>query len=494
MRGRRRLQAALWFQGTPPAPEAIVAHPWTLLPLLLACAPDGPVAGDDSGGTDGGTSDGGTSDGGGATPPDCVEDAASFSGLSTSQTQAGPVLAAQWTTPLQGQATVWWSDGRVAGLAREEASGDSALLIGPGPLSTVQWQVLVDTGQQVSCSPLQQATAGAAPASIPELTQSSSGQAGEALILVPILGVDTAQVVMIDPLGRVVWARQGDRYAYRAALSRDGLGVWAASQAWSAQDPATIQRFGLDGVLAQERTLLGGHTDLVELPDGAVAMLGWDLRDIKGRKLLGDTIVEKGLDDVERRVWTIWDDYLPDMSKFYSTDFYVSDPTVEDWSHANGLHYAEADDSYLVTVGNMDMLIKVDRSSGQMLWSVGGIAPTVQTPEGLIVSPHSVQQLHDGTYLVFNRGRDDCSAIVHILVDPEAGQATLLSRYESPDCLQVIYLGDTRRTDDGHTYISWSSAGRLEELDAEGRTVRQVEASLGAVFGFIDPVTRPGAP
>jgi hypothetical protein len=473
----------------PLAVEVAMALPLLLLPLLSACAPDAPSGGADSGG-----GDGGGAVGPGTVPPDCVEDAAAFSELSTLPTLAGPPLAARWQTTRKGQESAWWSDGQRGGLARAGLTGGTALLIGPGPLTTVHWLALVDTGDQLLCSPMQEATAGAAPVGIPELSQTVTGTVGEALVLVPILGVDTAHVSVIDPLGRVIWARQGDRYAYRAALARDGEGIWTASQAWSATDPSVLQRLGLDGGLAEERTVVGGHTDMVELPDGALATLGWDIRVLEGRKLLGDSIVELGLDGFERRVWTIWDDYQPDLSNSYSTDFYVSDPTVEDWSHGNGLHYAEHDDAYLVTMGNLDLVIKVDRATGQMLWSVGRLSPTVQTPQGLIDSPHSVQQLEDGSYLVFNRHRDACSSVVHFTVDEEAGEAVLQSRYESPDCLEVIYLGDARRVDDGQTYISWSSAGRLEELDPDGRSARQVEASLGAVFGFIDVMAELGAP
>lgn len=469
---------------------------FTLLVLLGACSSVDDVGGD--GATDSGAGDGGAGDGGGgqdagwadggAATSGCTEDAQAFSDLSTEPTTAGAVLRARWSTGLVGTTHAWYSDGVVSGLAPEESARGSAVLVGPGPLSTVRWQVVVETDQGPICSALQQATAGASAAGIPELTQTGSGAPGPAMVIVPVLGVDGSFLTIIDRNGRLIWSQAMDSHAYRAMLARGGGALWVAVPAYSDQDLARIRRIALDGTRTEERGILGGHTDLVELPDGSLAMLGWDIREREGRRLLGDTVVELSAEGVERRIWSVWDDFEPDLSNDYSNDFYAADPSVEDWTHANGLHYAEGEDAYYVTVATPSLVLKIDRPTGRLLWSVGATAPTMQTPAGLIYNPHSVQRLNDGSYLVFNREKEGCSSVVRFSVDEGAGVATALSRYTSPDCLQVVFLGDARQVLDGHTYISWSSSGRLEELDGEGAAVRQVDLALGAVLGFIDPV------
>ena len=473
--------------------------PALALPLVLACGSGrglDTLPGGDGGGADGGSADGGGDGGGadggadgGAVEADCdEEDAAAFSDLQTESTLAGPVLRARWVTDLQGTTEIWFTDGVVTELAPEAAEGGTAVLVGPGPLTPVQWRVVVETDQGRVCSPVQEATSGASAPGIPELTQLSAGDPGAAMVIAPVIGADSRFLVIVDRAGRLIWSQTMESNAYRAVLARGGGAMWVGTPAWSDQDNARIRKLELDGSVAEERSILGGHTDLVELPDASLAMLGWDIRERDGRQMLGDTIVELATDGSQRRVWSTWDDYEPDLSFDYSNDFYAADPSVEDWTHANGLHYAESDDSYYVTLSTMSLLVRIDRVTGALVWSVGATSPTVQTPEGLIDNPHSVQRLTDGSYLVFNRGKGSCSSVVRFTVDESAGQASLISRYESPDCLQVLFLGDARQTDDGHTYISWSSAGRLEELDPTGAAIREVDVSLGAVLGFIDPV------
>ncbi|MCK6502976.1 aryl-sulfate sulfotransferase [Myxococcota bacterium] len=448
----------------------------------------GDGGGGDGGGGDGGGGDGGGGDGG-AVEAGCDEqDAGAFSELWAEPTQAGPVLRVRWSTGLEGPAEVFFSDGVAAALAPEEGEGGSAVLVGAGPLASLEWQVVVETDRGRVCSAPQQATAGAADPGIPELTQTQAGETGGAFVIVPVIGASERHLVIIDRAGRVVWSQVMADNAYRALLARGGGAMWVGTPAFSDQDDAVIRRIALDGALTEQRGIQGGHTDLVELPDGTLAMLGWDIRERDGRRMLGDTVEELSPGGVQTRAWTVWDEYEPDLSVDYHSDFYEADPAVEDWTHANGLHYADADGSYYVTLANLSLLARIDRATGALVWSVGATSPTIETPDGLIENPHSVQRLDDGSYLVFNRGKSSCSSVVRFTVDEAAGRASLVSRYESPDCLQVLFLGDARQAEDGNTYISWSSAGRLEELDASGGSVREVDLSLGAVLGFIDPV------
>lgn len=46
-------------------------------------------------------------------------------------------------------------------------------------------------------------------------------------------------------------------------------------------------------------------------------------------------------------------------------------PKLRDWSHANSLAYDERDDSFLVSARNQDVIIKVARASGELIWILG---------------------------------------------------------------------------------------------------------------------------
>ena len=85
-----------------------------------------------------------------------------------------------------------------------------------------------------------------------------------------------------------------------------------------------------------------------------------------------------------------------------------------DWTHANGLAYDPADNSFIVTVRHQDALIKIDRQTGELKWILG-------CPDGWklpwskkLLSPvgntswhwhsHDPSILADGSFMLFDNG------------------------------------------------------------------------------------------
>jgi len=460
---------------------------------LAGCAPkDSPCTGADCAGP---TDSGAGSDT--ALPEEsCVEDDAAFLSLEDEETRVDTVHRVRWSLATPAPAFVRFEDGGQPMRTPEVPAADSQeiLLLGTGALQTVSWQVWVPDGAGgFVCSAPHSYQTGALDPEIPELGVQLTGGADQrgALALVAIISQDWSMVTALDRAGRVVWWLPASHMTTRVRLARGGGAVLFAAGATSIAESAIIERVGLDGVPGAPSEITGGHTDFTELPDGSLAMLGWDIRPFEGgkRHLLGDTIVERSPDGSQRVVWDIYDDLVPDLTRSWFSSFYQADPTVEDWSHANGIGYDPVDDQYLVSISSLSLVVAIDRSSGRLAWSVGGADATLDTPDGLIDNPHSVQRQPDGSYLVFNRRKKTCSSVEHFTVDREAGRAELLETYASPDCLRVDLLGDARGLPDDGLLISWSSSGRIQELDAARNTTRQVDLSLGAIFGFIDPVS-----
>jgi hypothetical protein len=453
--------------------------------LLLACAPEAPFLLGSSGGTEGGE------DSGDVPGLRCTEDASAFSELSAQPTSISTVRKATWSTRLDGATFVRFSDGVVERESVARLDSEEALILGAGPLLPVRWQVWVDQPGGWVCSPEQRYDNGALDPRIPELR--ATLEEGASLhgddVVVPILTETATFVTVVDAAGRVIWSQVSAQHAFRAQLARDGGALLVGGVASHKDEDAWISRVALDGSSLGRIAVRGGHTDFVELPDRGIAMLGWDIRDyIGGQRILGDTIVEVDPDGKQRLIWNLFDHYQPDLRNAYWSEYYPHDPTVEDWSHANGIHYDAQDDSFLVSVSYLGLIIKVDRRTGDQLWAVGATDPSIPTPTGLIDNPHSIEVLEDGSYRVFNRTKGGCSNVVTFSVDAQAGVVTPLGRYEGPDCLQVVFLGDVKAAEDGSTRISWSSAGRLETLNDEGSSVGQINLGFGAVFGFVDPI------
>ncbi len=446
------------------------------LVLLAACRPGGGSAADSGGGTD--------------TGPGlaCAEDDAAFASLNAVAVDAAGVLRVSWAPSAVAVARIGYDDGAVRRSVDVDDAAGQVLIVGAGPGLDVSWWAEGEDAGQPVCSTPRTASTGAVDARIPPVSQVGASGAPDTLLAVPVLTLEGRFATLVDSLGRFVWSREIDRDAPRVRLAADGDALLVGGPAPSIDEDAIIQHIALDGQVVDETPILGGHTDFTALPDGSLAMLGWDIRSFDDRRLLGDTVLERSPEGALRQVWSIYEDYSPDLDGDYHSDYYQADPDVEDWSHANGLEYSADTDAYYVSVSTLSLIVAIDRGSGRMLWSVGQVDPTVETPEGLVINPHSVQRLDDGSFLVFNRGKEVCSNITRFTVDEDAARAELVERYVSPDCLEVLLFGDTRRDDGGRTFISWSSSGRLEELDPDGTSVRQVDLSLGGVFGFLDPV------
>ena len=474
-----------------PRPVPIVTLPWILGSMLLSCSPakdtcqeadcdpDTAAVIDDSG-----------------TPPsvDCIEDEGAFVQLRDEPTLIPTVRRVRWQLSTPVDATVhFWEQGQeqltpVVAAAEQQQT----LVMDTGPLQDVSWQIWFQDGDTWHCSAPRTFTTGLPDARLPELTVSLAPDSDTrgGLAIVPLFSSTGTFVTAIDQGGRIVWAQPISVQSPRAALARGGGAILVGLGAASAESDALIFRYGLDGTVLSSTPIRGGHTDMVELPDGSLAMLGWDIRDFEGgkRHLLGDTIIERSPEGEDRIVWDTYDSYVPDLTRSYETNFYQSDHTVEDWTHANGMSYDEEEDAYYVSISNLNLIAKIDRRTGAQVWSVGEVDATIPASMGFIERPHSVEHLPDGSFLVFNRRSMDCSSADRFTVDPVRGQVALLSTYSTPDCQVVTYLGDARLQDDGGMLVSWSSSGRLQQIDAAQQTLRQVDLPLGYAFGFVDPI------
>lgn len=422
----------------------------------------------------------------------CTEDPSAFSGLATEPTAVGTVLRATVSTRLEGVPWVAYADSKV----RLEASvfNGSALLVGVGAGEAVSWRAVVDTPGGAVCSPPQEARAGLLPPDVPEVLVGGLPDGGGGYALTPILAENAVTATLIDPFGRVVWAHrlsdEGHRGPNRVQPSVDGLGIVAAVSAPQMESLAQVLRVDWGGTLRDGPVLRGGHTDMVELPDGAHAMLGWEIREVSpGRRMLGDTVVEVSPQGVERVVWSVFDSFTPRTDEGYFNTFYTADLSVEDWTHGSGLSYDPQDDDYLVTLRNLSLVVRVDRGGG-MVWAAGG--GRLNVPSGSpIEGPHSVQRVREDTYLVFNNGTPEqqgCSRATMVRIDPDTHAVEERQVFLADPCLGVAFLGDARVQEDGSVRVAWSSEGRLETFTAEGESRQTLDLPVGHAFGFVHPV------
>lgn len=304
-------------------------------------------------------------------------------------------------------------------------------------------------------------TTGALPAWVPRMEGDARlpGRVEPGLTAVVIAsgGGNGGGVLLLDAAARVVWSYPaedaGVDLAFRARVSLDGQAVLFNTLAPDAVQPGPIHRVSLiDGSL-ETLSVRGGHVDFVEPEPGVVASLGWDIREVEGRLILGDTLIERATDGTERVIWNVWDHFSPDLSVSWPT-LYIADP-----------------------------------ASGTMSWvlaqSEGDLVPE---DDGALSYPHSAECLADGGLLVFNRGvaseRDQPAFVTEFSLDEAGGSAATRWQYRDPEGVWVNNFGSAQRLPGGNTFVCWGSSGLLDEITPEGEIASRVAAPVGMAFGF----------
>jgi hypothetical protein len=389
----------------------------------------------------------------------------------------------------------------------EATSTSGEVLVLGIPFLQESWSVVVaETEQGLACSEAFYLEPASLDPGIPELTltESVSDLAMGGYTVMGLITDGASFVVIVNEHGEYVWAdtmRQG--VVSRAVFAEDSTSILYMTWAENVSSKGKVYRLGYDGEVQESLQITGAHTDFVQLPDGGIASIAWDLRlleDEEGltRQILGDSIVELDSEGEERVVWSAFDVYEPDLSHEYTAAGTVGGgEDFEDWSHGNGLSYDAEQDDFLISLFGLGSMVRVDRETGATRWilsdSHGDFVSS--TKDRLIQGTHSVEALADDRLLVFNRNipnpldldqgvGDMCSEALEIELDFETGEATKVWSYGSEECVLVVYFGEAIRLENENTLVIFSSSGQISETNAAGETVWQINTDVGAAFGF----------
>ena len=484
-------------------PRLVSAPGFALCCGLLACSGQPQPATDSEGPTDTAPH---TDDNDSDDDSACIEDDGVFSDISSSApTTAGAVARVEWTAQDATQTWVRYLDTleQSVDLPRDPSGG--ATLRGLLPSSDVSYRLVAQVGDQRFCSEARTASTSALPAGLPELalTLGTPQDVSPAFMSTSVLTPDKRFAVVLDTMGEVVWAWEAPEDVapgvplYRVAFSKDGRSLLVNTHSTASQ-PGAIWRIPWDGQDVTTHRLDNIHRDFAELSDGTIAYFAHESRRFEsGEEYRGDVIIEMSPDGESTQAWNLWEDYDHGLGPSEVLD---SLDCLCDYAHANALHYDPNTDAYLVTLPELGSpespqprgsLLSVDRQTAGTNWELSysrGDFEIVGT-ELAIESPHSMQ-LVEGGVLVFNRGSpDSCSRATEVALDPSIGTAQVVWQSSEDPCLHVIFLGESRRLDDGDTLVMYSSAGSLEVVGPDGLHKWRLQADLGAGFGFVDRTT-----
>jgi hypothetical protein len=155
------------------------------------------------------------------------------------------------------------------------------------------------------------------------------------------------------------------------------------------------------------------------------------------------------------------------------------------WTHGNALEL-DQDGNLLVSFRNLNEITKIDTRAGAVIWRMGGSRNEfsfLDAPAPAFARQHGLRSAGPGRLLLLdNLGDPAGSRAERYAYDEDGRIARLIGSYGPTPAVTATLGGTTQYLPDGRTLVSFGTAGRVEEYDASGRVVWQIEGNPGYVF------------
>lgn len=146
-----------------------------------------------------------------------------------------------------------------------------------------------------------------------------------------------------------------------------------------------------------------------------------------------------------------------------------------DYFHANSVA-EDADGNLLISARHTSAIYKVDRRTGDVIWTLGGKASSFQMgPGASFWYQHDPQRQADGTITLFdNHGSEfdkrGASRALELSLDENARTATVVREFGHPKgAVLATSQGGTRMLPGGNLFTGWGSSPWFSEHSRDGR-------------------------
>ena len=144
-----------------------------------------------------------------------------------------------------------------------------------------------------------------------------------------------------------------------------------------------------------------------------------------------------------------------------------------DFAHLNAA--AVDDDGHLLISSRHTWTVyKVDRSTGDVLWRLGGKRSDFAIAgDGSFAWQHHARRHADGTLTVFDNGAgvaqtEPYSRGLQLSLDESTGTAAVVREFAHPDRLSASAMGSMEPLDDDGGFVGWGSVPRFSEFRPDG--------------------------
>jgi hypothetical protein len=182
--------------------------------------------------------------------------------------------------------------------------------------------------------------------------------------------------------------------------------------------------------------------------------------EVDGKTMWADVLVEATTDGKVVWEWSTWEHLDPETDVMTEVQ-----GTREEWTHANSV-FEEPDGNLLVSFRNISTVIRIERSSGKIVWKLG--AP----PLG---GQHAPYRLENGNILMFDNGphRLDHTFPYSRAIEVNSATKEIVWKYQEAREWNFFSprISNAMRLPNGNTLINEGSFGRFFEVTREGDVV-----------------------
>ncbi len=142
-----------------------------------------------------------------------------------------------------------------------------------------------------------------------------------------------------------------------------------------------------------------------------------------------------------------------------------------DYFHINSIE-VDHDNNLLISSRKTSTVYKVDRSSGEVIWRLGGNKSDFEMGEGVrFAYQHDARRQPNGTITIFDNGAwmvDDQSYGLELELDEDEMSATLVHEYPHPNGEYSGTQGSTQVLPNTNVFIGWGSNPHFSEFSRDG--------------------------
>lgn len=398
------------------------------------------------------------------------------------------VVEVEWSTSAPATAIIEFGPDETYGLATRvsaaPAERHAASLLGLHPDTVYHYRVVATVDGETERGEDHTIETGSLPAHVPTFEILDGDDAWDGYIAASYIDMTAPNsgAVILDSSAEVVWYRQlpSGSCTY-AELADDGTRILLRLDGLAGD--SRVFSVSFDGREVEVFDTPDGHHALAQVPGIEFAYIASELGMVDGEQVAGDTIVELATDGSSRVVWNAWEQLEVERHEGWDQ--------VEgfaDWTHANGLSYDAEDDAYYLSLYWLATVLKIDRTTGETLWMLGGSHSDFSF-EG--VEPfghaHAPEPTAKGLIL-FDNQAEGGSAVHEYALNETAWTATLAWSFQSPEGRSAVVLGDVDRFADGSILTGWGDIAEVRAVDADGATRWWAATDPGFVIGQVSRV------